>query len=282
MVTTRTDGAGILRAADVTDLLLRPVEDASTAATTATVVTTTSSEFRVPKVTESPSASWVREGEEIGVSGAKFDELVIRPAKIAGLTVISNELADDSSPEAAEQVGQRLALDIAAKLDHAYLSTVTGAEADIAARGLEHQAATVLPTAADFADGLDIFTDAVFEAETHGANITHWLANPADARTLTKLKESDGSNRQLLQPDPTQPGQRVIDGKILLTHNSVTAGRIWGVDQSQILLVIRQDADVTTSDAAYFSKDSLAVRAVMRVGLGFVNEPGIIKIVAGE
>ncbi|MDO5492243.1 MAG: phage major capsid protein [Nesterenkonia sp.] len=277
-ITTRAEAGAILTPDEIRTLLLDPVEAASTAAAVSTLIPITGPALRIPKMTETPSARWVSEGTEIGLSEAKFDELRITPTKLAGLTAISNELAADSSPEAQQQVGQKLAADVAAKIDTAYLSTVEGDEAADAQQGLEHQDATELTTAEGWTDGLDIFSEAVFTAEGNGAHLTHWLANPADALALVKLREADGSNRQLLQPDPTEPGRRIIDGKPLITDRNVTPGTIWGVDNTQSLLVVRQDAEITTSESVYFSKDSTAVRVIMRVGLGFTNPAGIMKI----
>jgi hypothetical protein len=45
----------------------------------------------------------VAEGAEITPSDPKLPELTVTPAKVAGLTIISRELADDSSPAAASQ-----------------------------------------------------------------------------------------------------------------------------------------------------------------------------------
>lgn len=277
-ITTRAEAGAILTPDEIRTLLLDPVEAASTTAAVSTLIPITSPALRIPKITETPSARWVAEGEEIGLSQARFDELKVIPTKLAGLTAISNELAADSSPEAQQQVGQKLAADVAAKIDTAYLSIIEGDEAADAQQGLEHQDATELSTAAGWTDGLDVFSEAVFTAEGHGAHLTHWIAHPSDALALVKLKEGSGSNRQLLQPDPTEPGRRIIDGKPLLTDPNVAAGTIWGVDSTQSLLVIRQDAEITISDSVYFSKDSTAVRVIMRVGLGFTNPAGIMKI----
>jgi HK97 family phage major capsid protein len=51
-----------------------------------------------------PSASFVAERAEIRVTDADIDELIITPRKVAGLTVVSRELAEDSSEDATEVV----------------------------------------------------------------------------------------------------------------------------------------------------------------------------------
>ncbi len=64
-----------------------------------------------------PTASWVAEGAGIVPCDPTLSELVVTPAKVAGLTIISRELADDSNPAAAQVVGQGLARDIARRVD---------------------------------------------------------------------------------------------------------------------------------------------------------------------
>src|SRR5580765_4789204 len=123
MTMNRTNGAAILAPEQVGELLVQPAMDMSVAAQVSTVVTITGSSFRIPMVQTDPSAAWVAEGAEIPVSDAVLAEDNLVPAKLAGLTIITSELADDSSPEASQQVGLGLARDIARKLDGAYFGT---------------------------------------------------------------------------------------------------------------------------------------------------------------
>jgi HK97 family phage major capsid protein len=83
-------------------------------------VQTGSHQLRVPRVTQDCQASWVSEGNEIPVTDAALDEIDIKPAKLAGLSVISNELAMDTSPAALQVVGDSLVRDLARKLDSAF------------------------------------------------------------------------------------------------------------------------------------------------------------------
>jgi hypothetical protein len=55
----------------------------------------------------------VADGAEIPASDADIGELVVTPPKVAGLTVVSRELASDSAPAAQDVIGDALARDIA-------------------------------------------------------------------------------------------------------------------------------------------------------------------------
>ena len=90
-----------------------------------TVVQTGSHQLRVPRVTADPQASFVAEGAEAPVTDPTVDQLTITPAKAVGLTVITNELAADSSPSALQVVGDGLLRDLIRVVDKAFFANTT-------------------------------------------------------------------------------------------------------------------------------------------------------------
>ena len=62
--------------------------------------------FRVPVVTKDPVAAWVKEGEEIPLSGSKVAEVADRFHKVAGLSVLSDENIAATQVRAGPQLGQ--------------------------------------------------------------------------------------------------------------------------------------------------------------------------------
>lgn len=120
MTNSTTNASAILAPELVGPLLIQPLQTISVAAQVATVVNVHAHSFRVPVVAEDPSAAWVREGEEITPSDMTLTESVADLRKLAGLTVITNELRDDTNPAAAAVVGDGLARDISRKLDAAF------------------------------------------------------------------------------------------------------------------------------------------------------------------
>jgi HK97 family phage major capsid protein len=127
-------------------------------------------------------------------------------------------------------------------------------------------------------DSLDVFAEAQSLAEQVGALVTSYVANPADALTLAKLKEGNGSNRPLLGSDPTAPTRRLISGVPLLVSAAVPAGTIWGLPQDRVVVVIKDDAKIETDRSVFFTSDRVAVKATMRVGFGFPQRAALIKI----
>ncbi len=71
---------------------------------------------RLPAVTADSTAAGVAEGAEIPISDLTTAEVDVVTRKVAGLSVVTSELAEDSSPEATAEVGRGLARDIARKV----------------------------------------------------------------------------------------------------------------------------------------------------------------------
>ncbi|HLS78007.1 MAG TPA: phage major capsid protein [Nocardia sp.] len=270
---TSASGIGGLLPEQVHQLIVRPVQRDSVALQVTTVVPTTSTSSKFPVVTGDPSAEWVPEGGEITPDDSEHDELEVFHKKVAGLTIVSRELAEDSNPSALDIVGAGLVRSIVAKVDAAFFAATTVNGPDGIA-GTTHQLV-------DIGAGItntDPFAEALSKAETVGAQITNFVAHPTTALALSKLKESTGSNRPLLTPDPTQPGARMVQGVPLLVSPYVTNGDVWGIPNAFAYTTMRRDVTLDISDQAYFSSDRVAVKATMRLAFGFPHPAAIVRI----
>jgi HK97 family phage major capsid protein len=199
MLTTTTNDMKSITPDQIAQLITLPVQAASVAAQVASLLSTSSTRTQLPIIAADPSAAWVAEGAEIGASDPTVDDIVVTPSKIAGLTIITNELAADTSPAAAGIVGDGLARDIALKIDAAFFGS-KGASL-IQPAGLEDLAGVSLVDAGVAWANLDPFAEAIANAEGLGLMVDSFIANPADALLLAQLKESYGSNKQLLGSD---------------------------------------------------------------------------------
>ena len=259
----------------VADLVVRPVLEASVASQVSTIVRTGSAQFRIPVVGADVAAEWVEEGEEITPSDPNLGEIIVTPAKVAALTILSNELASDGSPEAAAMVGDSIARDLARKIDLAFFGDLD-APAPPGLGGLTN--VTELAAGATVTN-LDVFAEALAVAEAASTAITAWVAHPDDALKLSQLKEATGSARPLLQPDATAPTRRLIQGVELFSSPAVEEGTIWGLPKTRVLLVVRQDTTLAVDASPFFTSDRTAVRGTMRIGFGFTDQTAIAKIV---
>lgn len=273
--TAAAGGVGVILTADeIAELIVTPVTAAAVATLTSTAITTSSSLWRLPIVADDPTAAWVAEGAEISPSDAELDEIVVTPAKLAGLTIITRELAEDTSPEAQQLVGEGLARDIARKLDAAYLGNL----ATPAPPGLGSLTPTLVDAGAAYAD-LDPFAEAISRAEELGAALTSWITSPATALDLARIKVSDGSREPLItSPEAGSATSRAVSGLPMFVSPAVAPGVVWGIPQDRVFTVIRDDTRVDVDASVFFTSDRVAVRATMRVGFGFPQPAAIVKI----
>jgi len=275
--TNTANATALLRPEEVGPLLIQPIDAQSIAAQVATVVATESHEYRLPVVTADPSAGWVAEGADIDVSDLGTDEVVVTPAKLAGITVVSRELADDSTPEASKTVGDALVRDIVRKLDQAFFGSLPSpAPKGLASLVAGGRLAVVNREAGD--QTLDAFAEAISEAELVGATVDHFVANPADALALATIKDEAGSNRPLLGTDAASRTKRQLQGVPLLVSPYVAPGIVWGIPKSRTFIIRRTNARVESSEHSHFGSDQIAIRATTRHGFGFPHPESIVLV----
>ena len=261
------------------NLVIHPVQQGSVAiqAAGSTLAAPQTNGYRLPIVSSDPSAGWVSEGEEIPTSDAELEEAADKFRKLAGLTIVSRELANDSNPQAAEEVGKGIARDIARQIDAAFFGDQDGT--GTAPAGLGSINANEI-TATEWAD-LDPFTEAIYAAEGVGATLGAFVANPNDALALAKLRKADGSNENLLQVDPTQPTRRLVAGVPLLVSPAVQEGTTWGLPAERVVIAIREDIQVDRDTSAYFTSDQVAVRGILRGTFLYPHETAVQRITTG-
>lgn len=278
MASTATNGA-LLRPETVEDLLIKPVLASSIATDprVAIVIRTDAGSVRFPVVATDPSAAWVAEGAEIPISDLITDEVNVTPAKLAGLTVVTSELAEDSSPEAQAIVGQGLSRDIARKLDDAFI----GAGGGIVPPGLGSLAAAAM--GGDLAIGtapanLDGLADALAAVRAQGANPTAILVHPSTLSMFSKLKEGTSSSRYLLESDPGKATGKVVFGVPLIASTSLPTATMFVVDASRVYTVVRRNAEIVADASPFFTSDRVAVRATMRAAFGLVHTASVVRV----
>lgn len=288
MAMTTAAAAALLKPADVERLFVAPALSKSVAVQVSTVVRTSAVSHRLPSVQSDPSARWTSEGAEIIPSDLGLSEVLVTPAKLAALTIISRELADDSSPAAATAVGDGQARDIARQLDAAYF----GALAAPAPAGLAALAGVTTVDAGASFSSLDGFLEAISKAETVGATVTAFVASPSGALALAKLRSATGSLLPLLSSSAASPTGRVIAGVPLYvsravpnsapaaTPNPAVPATVWAIAKDRSVVVLRSDSRIDVDGSAFFSSDRVAVRGTLRAAFGFPHPAGIVRITA--
>lgn len=262
----------------VHDLVVQPVSQASIAMLVANTVSVDESAngYRVPVVAADPSVEWVAEGDEITPSTPTLAEVYAPFSKLAGLTIVSKEMAEDTSPAAAEFVGNGLARDLARKIDAAYFGS-KGTD-PVRPAGLEDLAGVNAITAGASWTNVDPFAEAVYAAEAAGATLAAFVANPADALLMAKVKKATGSNEPLLGNDPSEPTRRVVQGVPLFVSPGVTAGTIWGIPKGRTVVALRRDPKLEIDHSVFFTSDRVAIKATLRAAILFPHAGAVQKV----
>lgn len=271
-----TNTANAWTTEQIGELLVQPLQTESVAARIGLFKTGLSGDkMRFPVVSADPSAAWVAEGEEIPISNATLDEVEAPFMKVAGLSVISRELAEDSSPSAADEIGRGLVRDIARKVDLA-MFTNAGAKAPA---GLAQLTGYTQVEAPESMADLDPYISARFRAAAVGAELAAYVLSPADAEALALVKESSTSAKRLLTESAGLPGSLAIDGIPVVTSPALTDGISWAIPKDSLRVGVRQDAQVDVDHSAFFTSDRVAVRGTMRVAFGFGHPKAVVQIV---
>lgn len=277
MTMTTASGNRAFLPAEAHTLIVQPVAKASIALQVAHVVNTPTgvNEYRVPIVTNDPTVAWVAEGAEIAPTDATLAEVSSKFHKLAGLTVITRELANDSSPQAAALVGEALARDLARKLDEGYFGSGDGTgNPPLGINGMGGPTAVVTAGWTN----TDPFVEAIYNAEALGATLCAFVASPADAQTMAKVKKAAGSNEPLLGNDPTQPTRRLVAGVPLLVSPAVPKGVVWGIPTGRTIAVMHEDVSLEFDRSVYFTSDRVAIKATLRCAFLFPHPAAVQKI----
>ncbi|MCD7101959.1 phage major capsid protein [Pseudoclavibacter sp. 13-3] len=275
MALPNSDLTSVFGRTEIGPMLLDPLASTSVATEVSTVVRTNTRNYRFPIVASDPTSSWVAEGDEIPSSEGSARDVPVDIFKIAALTWLTNEAADDTDPAAADVLSDGLVRDLANQLDEAFF-TSRGAST-VRSAGLPDLPG-VQTVEADPTTGFDPFIDALAAAEAKGAAVNTFVTTPEVARALAKVRTGAGSNALLLGGDAQNGVSRSVLGVPLLVSAHVEPGVVWAIPSAASYVVIREDARVDVDTSARFTSDSIGIRAVSRVGFAFPQPNRIVKI----
>lgn len=273
--TTSSNAGAILTPAQIHELIVEPLQNTAVALDNrvSETVRISTNGYRVPLLTSDVTAQYVQEGAEITPADPGINELDVTTKAIKALTVVSQEMADDSSPAAARLIGDSLVRSTAKVLDQSFFaSSTTNGPA-----GLGSLTPSTVDAGADWTN-LDWAAEAISVAQQHGSKPTSFVTSPTTALALRELKDESGSNRPLLGTDPTKPGQDVIFGVPLIVSAAAPDDVVWCLDASRVIVALRDDTTVETSTDAYFSSHRVGIRSVCRVAFAFPYGLGLVKV----
>lgn len=234
----------------------------------ATVFPMTTDTLNIPRIDTGSSTYW----EQTGGFTAKtktdqtYGQLQLVAKSAYGYTELSEQLAEDSNPQAVGVVQNDLAGALMAAIDTAFLEGAGSGTDPIT--GIVNQSNIGTATMGAALTGDDIL-DGLTEIENNNHNADTYAAHPSVKGILRKLKDSTG---RYLWNDTAEGEPATMFGVpfIPTANMTATAGSrdlIIG-EFSKAAVGMRRDITMRVSDHYNFKDDRLAVRLTARVGFG--------------
>lgn len=191
---------------------------------------------------EDPAVNWLT---ELGTITAT-DGVTVTPSKVGGITRLSNELADDSSPKVAELGVRGLVNQISHGIDTAFVGATTATAPAACFPSMPQRSIPARRSRTPIRSW-----KRSSRPKPVGAKLTHWLMAPGTAETPAKIKKVEASNESLIAFDAR--GELSVLGLPVMTHPDVdNATFFWGMPSDRVVTVLRKDAEVTRSKDSGF------------------------------
>lgn len=269
-----TSSNSTLLASEVAQLLIQPLEQASTFLASSPRIIDTNMPLRVPRVASGVTAGFVGEGVQITDGDVAFDEVTLLPSTLKSLKVlvrVSNELVRTSVVGLDAVLQQRLVSDVARALD---ASMWDGSGSSDTVKGIFRQSGIATGTL-DLTDP-DSLIDGLATAQANHVTPTHWVMTSASFAALRKLKVGGSDNRYLFDPSTIQNGTTLtlLGLPVVVTDHvpdAAGAARVGLVDFSHVIVARDLDAEVKVLDQTWGDYDSVGIRVVARFDVGLTQ-----------
>lgn len=217
-------------------------------------------------------ATFVAEAAEIPEADPALSEVLVVTSKIAQLVRLSRE--QHVQPGAANELSESVRRAVVKKANAAFLTQPKPTSPAVAPpAGLLNISGIVNGGAV--AANLDGLVDTLATLEANGGTPSGIILSPTAWASLSKFKAGTGSEVGLLGAG-TEAAQRQLLGVPVTVSNALTGANGIIVDRTAVASAVG-DILVAQSDQAYFSSDSVALRATWRIGWNLVHSDRIAK-----
>lgn len=263
-VNTTTSADDIVPTQHRSDLYIEPFRNSLLARRLGVrVLSGLSGNLSIPKYGTGLTTGWVAENSALTPSDMAFDSVTMTPKHAGGLTEMSRQLIQQSSPDIEQLVRSDLSAMLAQAIDSALINgggtnEPTGILASIGSNGGVQQG--TLATL-DWAAVLEM----IEQIELENATVANWLTSPqVKTKLASTLKSASSGAAYLLE------GGRMADLPLYSTNQvplNATTGQVILGDWSQVMLGIWSEIDILVNPFAEtpYSKGNVLVRAMSTV-----------------
>ena len=212
----------------------------------------------IPKYQTGLSTGWVAENGNLGDSDMAFDPVTLTPKHAGGLTEMSRQLIQQSSPDCEMLIRDDLSFGLAQAIDSALILG-----------GGTNEPTGVLSTAGIQTANLstlswDNVLGMVELAEAANAPVASWLTHPSAKTKFASTLKATGIAGYLLE------GGRMAELPVFVTNQvpektgAPNTGRVILGDWSQVLLGIWSEVDILVNpfDSTAYARGGVKVRAM--------------------
>lgn len=195
---------------------------------------------RIPGQTQGSTVAWVGETAPKPVSELKFADITLRFNKLAGIVVISDELARLSTPSAEAIIRGDLTAQIAQFMDDSFINPVYAAVADVRPASITNDV-TPVPASGTDADALRTDIRAVY-SQFIGANLSvtgaTWVMTSTQAMAIGMMLNPLGQ--------PEFPGIDANGGTLM--GLPVLTSEVVPSDSSGSIIVLIKQSEILLAD----------------------------------
>ena len=229
----------------------------------------------IPKHGSSASVGWVAEEGNLSESDMTFDNVTLSPKHAGGISEMSRQLIQQSSPDIEDLVREDLAAVVAQSIDSALIEG-GGANEPVGVLGAFADSGRSISTGTLATPSWSEVLAMIQTAE--GANVTpnSWLMSPAAKKILAETEKSSGTGEYLLA------GGRMADIPAFSTSqvpqaSSAEEFAILG-DWSQVLLGIWSEVDILVNpyESTAYQKGAVKIRAMSTVDVAIRHDEAFV------
>lgn len=261
----------------VQQLLVQPLEQASTFLAAGPTIIDSNSPVRIPRIVNGVTAGFVGAGATIPDGDVAFDEIQALPSSLQSLKVwlpLSNELVRGSAVTGLTSVLQnRLVTDVANALDAALFS---GPGTSNTIKGVINQSGVQTGTFDD--TDLNSILDGLALAYAENVTPNVIFMNPVDWVALRKIQRGTADKAYVLDPDAHAADQFALFGVRVIPTNRVANGTVIIADMRHVVVVRDTDASVFIADQTLAAQDSIAIRVTLRMDLALAQPKAVVVL----
>jgi HK97 family phage major capsid protein len=275
MAIETTASNSTLIASQVQQLLVQPLEQASTFLSAGPQIMDSNKPVRIPRIASGTTAGFVGEGQLISDGNVTFDEIQALPSSLQSIKVwlpVSNELIRGAAVDGLDAILRtRLVTDVANALDKALWD---GAGTSNTIKGIFQQ--TGIQTGVLDKTDIDSLIDALATAQGNHVAPTHWVMTPATFAAFRKIKVGASDARYVIDPSTVQNGTsfQLLGLPVIITDNipnTSAKARVALVDFSKVAVVRDNDSQVFIADQTLANYDSVAIRVTTRFDVALLQ-----------